>query len=355
MSKKRRSNFKSKVRKDANRQKKEAKSYGYLNLPKDVSVFNADPGGRARLDFIPYNVTDKNHPDRDDDAEIATPDTLWYKRPFYIHRNIGVDDETVVCLRSVGKKCPICEYRKKRIGEGADREETDELRSKLRNLYAVIPLNNKDHDEEIHIWDISQHLFQNLLNEELEEDEDNACFPELEGGKTVKVRFDDRSIGKGASFADANRIDFLDRKEDYDETILDDVPNLDEILQVKSYKELESMFMELDAEDTLDDDEELENEDEAPKERKRKKTHKKPKDEDKEDNEPEEKEDDEEKEEKEEKKPKRTRSKKPSKKDDKNKCPEGYTFGKDCDAYDECASCEVWDECSEKQEELEDE
>ena len=77
MSKQRKSNFRGKVSRDAKRQKKA--SYGYLNLPKGVKMFNNKEGVKEiLLDFLPYEVTDQKHPDRNDKFEIALPGSLWY-------------------------------------------------------------------------------------------------------------------------------------------------------------------------------------------------------------------------------------------------------------------------------------
>ena len=183
------SSFKGKVTSNAHKQQSAGSSYGYLKLPKGVSVFAPDPGGRYLLDFLPYTVTDEKHPDRDNDLDIATKGSLWYKRPYKVHRGIGGGNDSVVCLASIGKKCPICEERARLIKAGAEKEETDALKPSNRNLYVVIPLDSKKHDKEIHIFDMSQYLFQDLLNEELEEDEDKGIFPDLEEGKALKKLF----------------------------------------------------------------------------------------------------------------------------------------------------------------------
>lgn len=266
-------NFKKAVVRDTERQEKAQKSFGYLNIPKGIPIFNAEPGGRHKLDIMPYVVTDAAHPDRYEDEGIAVEGELWYKRPFKIHKNIGVGKDAVICPRSFGKKCPICDYMEKRLKEGADWEDVKELKVSDRNLYVVIPRGSKDHEEVPHIWDISQYLFQNLLNTELKEDEDYAVFPDLEEGLTLRIRFDSSTIGDSKPFAEASRIDFYERKEIYDESILDDIPNLDDVLQQLTYKELEAKFMEIDdsdyADEDIEEDEEFEEEEEAPKRRKK--------------------------------------------------------------------------------------
>lgn len=347
MSKKRKSNFRKQTVNDAKRQRKEASSYGYLNLPKGIKPFTLKEKTRdILLDFIPYVVTDSHHPDRDVDESRAIVDSLWYKRPFKVHRNVGVDNETVVCLTSVKKKCPICEFVAEQRRKGKDWEEIKDTIAKDRNLYAVIPIDSENHDDIIHVWDVSWFLFQNELNEQLEEEPDNGIFPALEEGLTLDVKFRWKKFGKNL-FPETRDIDFKERDEQYDEKILDDVPNLDEMLNVLSYKELEAKFLELDDEEpaeeiadehpsstqrrkTSESEIEKEDVDEKPSRRKRRG--------------PEEKEDTDEK-------PKRSRRVR-AEEQEENKCPHGFEFGakKDCEKHDECDKCEVWDDCVDEME-----
>jgi len=361
MSKKktRKNRFRGKVSKDSQRQKAQASQFGYLNLPKGIQMFQEEPG-RVWLDILPYKVTDEKHPDRDDELGIAVPGELWYKRPFKIHRNVGVNNETVVCLTSIGKRCPICEYRAKLRKEGGNEEEVAALRPSRRNLYVVVPKNNKKYDEEPHIWDISQYCFQDLLNDEIEEDEEVAGFPDLEDGLTLKIRFSEEKFGKN-TFSMASRIDFIDRDEAYDESILDEVPNLDEILEVLPYKRMEAKFFELDeAEEETEDEEEEDDIPDFSSKRKRRKL-KEPEEEEEEEEEEEDKpkqksgskpvKAEEEPEEEEEEEPPARRTKRNKKKKTANKCPYGHVFGKDCDEYpDDCDECDLWDECIEASE-----
>ena len=371
MKKQKKSRFAGKVRQDAHRQQQSGSSYGYLLLPKGVNVFSAEPGSRTRLDVLPYAVTSDNHPDRNEKLEIAIPGELWYKRPYKVHRNIGATNETVVCPASFGKRCPICEYRAKRLKEGADKEETDALKTSLRNLYAVIPIGSKQHDEKPHVWDISQFLFQNLLNEELQENEEFEVFPDLEEGLTLRIRFDSKTIGSSKPFAEASRIDFEER-DPYDESILKQIPNLDEMLNVLSYQELEKIFLELDetdiAEEPIEEDEkparrrrrpepeEDPEPEEEPEEKpvRRRKTIPEPEEEP----EPEEKptrrrkqpepEPEEEPEEEPEPPARKRQSPKSTNKDER--CPHGHRFGVDTDQFDECDRCKIWDDCIEQKE-----
>jgi hypothetical protein len=344
--KSRKSKFKGKVGTNAEKQKNATRNYGHLNLPANVEVFKPTPGSRnVQLDFMPYIVTDDKHPDKDKELEIAMKDDIWYRRPFMVHRNVGSGDDSVICLQSVGKKCPICEYGSKRKNEGADKEELRALRASKRVLYVVIPLNQKDYENKPYVWDMSHYLFQALLNDELEENPDNEVFPDLEEGLTLKIRFDSSTIGKSKPFAEANRIDFIERKEQYTEDILDSVPKLDELLAIRSYEDLEATFFEMEDVETTDQEEE---EKPSPK---RTKKQPKPVDPDEEEEEPPFNSDEEEEEEKPAAKPKRERKTFPKK--DGAECPHGYAFGVDTDDYDECDDCPIWDACADKKDENE--
>ncbi len=361
MSTQRKSRFSGKVSGDAARQTAAGSSYGHLLLPKGISVFKETMGKvHTVVDIIPYEVSDDNHPDKNEKTGVALKGDLWYKRPYKMHRNIGAGNDTVVCLTSIGKRCPICEYRAKMSKEGAAKEDIKALKASERNLYVVIPIGMKDFDEKPYIWDISQYLFQVLLNQEVEERPNYEVFPDLEVGYTLDIRFESTVIpsekGSSKPFATASRIDFEDRKEAYDESILDDVPDLDKVLKILSYKELEAKFLELDDEDVQDKPEE----EEAPVRSARKRKTEVEEDDDESEEkpirrrktapEPEEEPDDEEPEEKE-TKPARTR--KPREEPEtktKNRCPHGHKFGVDTDDHKECAACKIWDDCIDEKE-----
>ena len=242
------------------------------------------------------------------------------------------------CLTSIGKACPICEKRAELIRQDADKEDTNALKQSMRNLYVVIPLDSKKHDAEPHIMDMSQYLCQNEINNTLEEDEEFEVFPDLEEGLTLKCRFDSSTIGSSKPFAELGKVTMLERKEQYTEDILDDIPNLDEVLNIPTYKELEAKFLELDEDDTADDTPEEEKETPTRTKFERKGKTVKPEDKD---------------EEKEREKKRQARKEKKEKgkdKDDDDKCPHGHKFGEDCDEYPkDCNDCDEWDACGEEQ------
>ena len=342
-SKGKKSRFRGKVAHNAKKQKQGRASYGYLNLPKGIPIFKEEPDTKIKLDIVPYKITDSKHPDKDLDRKIALPGDLWYKRPFKIHRNIGANNDVVVCRTSFRKRCPICAHIAEEMRKGVDKDELKPLRDSKRNLYVVIPKGHSKYEEIPHIWDISQWLFQNLLTEELEENEDYEIFPDFEEGFTLRIRFVSASIGSGQPFAEASRIDFLERKETYDEEkMLGKIPSLDAVLQLLSFEALQAKFFELEDEEPSDkpqDAEEEEPEEEEPEEEE-------PEEEEPEEEEPEEEEPEEEEEPR--KAPsKRTRPKEKNEPTEKKKdrCPHNHKFGIDTEDFDECDTCDLWEEC----------
>ena len=262
-----------KVAQNTKKRKEQGAQFGHLNLPRNVSVFKPEPKRSVRFDFLEYTVSDPKHSDRDDELGIAVPGSLWYKRPYLLLRNIGANGEAVVSPRTIGKPCPVSEYRQRRLaqGESWQSEELKALRPKARSLYAVIPLDDRDHDEKIHIWDVSDFLFQQKLDDELEEDESNALFSDLDEGMTLKVRFAEGNFA-GRTYAETSRIDFEERDEQYGADYASEVPDLDKVIKIPTYKELEAKFF--DVEDEVEPEDEPEEEEEPPP--KRRKTAKRP-------------------------------------------------------------------------------
>ena len=352
MKQKKKSRFGANVVSDVHRRQK-SDGYGYLNLPKDLKLFKEEVG-RVKLDIIPYIVSNDLHPDANPDiVDSAHKGNPWYKRPVWVHHNIGIENDTLVCLKSIRKKCPICEQRDKQFREGMDASDVTP-KAQLRNLYVVIPLGHKDYEEEMHIWEISNGNFQKELDDELAEDPSMGIFPDPEQGKTLSIRFSEESFNKN-KYAAASRIDFKDR-EGYDEDIMEEAPNLDDIFTVLTYKDLEMRFMEIEEEDIQKDDVDKEEEVTSPRRSFRKRKTAEPEDTTSEDGGGD---DDEPEPEKssvpaDELPKERTRKRKTSGKDNgKEKCPYDHKFGKDWDEFEDCDDCGIFDACSAKNEELE--
>jgi hypothetical protein len=314
------------------------------------------------LDILGYVITDPKHPDCD---ESLKPGYLWHSRRYFLHRNVGADENSYICpARTWGKPCPICEYAKQRKNSGeASKEELDALRPKERQLFNVIDLDSDP--KKILLWDVSYFLFGDKLDKELADSSEDDVFGFFEPteGLSLRVRFEKKSFNKN-EFWQTDRIDFRERKRPYKESIIDTVFPLDDLLVALTYEQLEAIFVMGSEEEVEQAHKEVREAEEVRRPRRdrveedeeeearppRKKRQPEPEEDDEEDDtppppkrgrrvkpepEPEEEEDDEEEEET-----------PPKKRKDDSKCPQGLTFGADCDSNDECDSCKVWGACN---------
>lgn len=261
----------------------------YLKLPKGVSLFQPKEGVKY-IDILPYQTGEGN--------PMAEPGSLYWERTFWVHRNIGPNQETFVCPAKVLKKrCPICEARAKLMKNEPDEDEEQlakDLLPKERQVFNVI--DKKQADKGVMLWDMSFFTFGEVLQKELrdaEEDDGWDLFFTADQGFTLKVGFGEDSFGKG-SFLRADTVHFKKRAEQYEvEAILEQTHCLDDLLVILPYDKLKSIFLQ-----AADDDEEDEEEDDGPKKKGKKPVGKRSRDDEDEEEEPEEDDDDEEDEEK---------------------------------------------------------
>jgi hypothetical protein len=202
-----------------------------LQLPEGVELYKPEKGP-VEFDILPYVVSVDNHPE-------VKKGEQWYQRNYLAHRNVGPEEKFLICPRTIGKRCPICEeHQKLKKDPNAEEEVVDALRAKERELFNVVM---KDGDGSVMILDISTFLFGRKLEEEIREgDEANAAFAELSGGKTLKVRWESKSMGTN-KFVEAGRIDFVDR-EDIDPAALEAAVDLDKAMKILSYEEIDKIF-----------------------------------------------------------------------------------------------------------------
>ncbi|MCP4761746.1 MAG: hypothetical protein GY870_08190 [archaeon] len=304
-----------------NKDKEKSKGFNYLNYDGDYFKIESK---KVDIDILPFSLS------RDMDDEGLEKGDTWYTKRFAVHKNVGSENVTIVCPKSFGKKCPICEEVTKLAEDWDENEDViKEISKKDRELYNVL------NDGEVQLWDVSIHLFGKNLYEEWRDGEDEwAGFYEAEDGFTLETKWKKKKFKK-FDYYDNRNIEFEEREDiEFDE---DDVFILDdpELFVLLSYKEIEKLFLDLDEEDVQEEEEE---EEEKPKKKKSKSKKKSKK---KKEPEPEEEEEEEPEDEPEEE---------PEEEDDESTCPvEDGTFGKDCYEFDECDDCEKFDACDDEQ------
>lgn len=253
-------------RDDVKRNAAKGNGPSWFNLPKGVEDWTPDKAGKYLIDILPYEVKSSKNMDKVEKGK------LWYKVHFGIHHGVGSRNESVVCPRSVGSKCPICEERDRLVHKG---ESDDEVLRKLNaQKFTAFNIISQDDKEKVAIFAWANGKFYNALKKELHEGEDDNLlfFDTSKDGKTLAVRLSDASYD-GRKFLETTRIDFRDREELDEDEWLEKVVDLDNMLVVLEYDKLKKMFLEVDEEEA-----EVDDEDDEPK--KSKKSSKKDKDED---------------------------------------------------------------------------
>ncbi len=354
-----------KVKKDTESRKSGG---GYLTInDSGFNEFEPVGGETYRLDFVPYIVNDKrHHMVRNGSIKVGEE---WFCRQFYIHFNIGEDNHAVLCPKTFGKACPICEHVQEAYDSRDEKaiKDVKEILRKERFVYNVMDLDSDD-PEEILLWNISYHLFTKQLGVELKTGDDARYgFADTEDGYTLEVRFIEGTYGK-IKFPETNRIDFEER-EDYGSEILDETCDLDSLLNnIKTYDELNNLLWDID-EDSPEDKPDRSSRKSSGRGRGRKdkkeesssrkssgrgrgrkdkkeesSSHGRGRKKDKKD-----KSNDSDK-----GRGRKDKESRRKKKEEKLTCPSDLNFGTDCDEYEDCDTCKIFIECEDARAKMDD-
>jgi len=226
-----------------------------VKIPDDVEEFSPKKEGTYRIDIIPYVVPDKSAAGPNPNA---APGELHYERTFFIHRDIGVDEQRYVCpKRTAGKPCPICEHRKEIMEDpNGDEDLAKALAPKQRQLWNVF-----DHEEPgkgVKVWEVSYHLFGKQLKREVmhaDEDDGYEYFADPEEGMKLRVGMEEQKIGKN-SFLEAATIGFKPRTKALPKKVLDGAHPLDNLIIIYPYDKLKTIFLHEEGVDAEGDEDE---------------------------------------------------------------------------------------------------
>ena len=208
-----------------------------FKVPSDVPFLK--PSKKILMDVIPFKVSTSKNPDH-----IKKGD-FWYRLSYKVHARIGPQEQMVVCPTTFNLPCPICqEYRLLRQNPEASEDEIKALRPKERTIMNVVDLN--DLDSGIQLFDMSNFLFHDMLKQEITLNEDVAVhnFTDIPGGRSLRCVFTEESFN-GRKFLKIHRIDFVKRKEDWDDSILEQAVDLDKAVVVLDYDSLKKLYEEI--------------------------------------------------------------------------------------------------------------
>jgi hypothetical protein len=204
---------------------------------------------RVKLSILPYEVTEDHNPE-------AQAGEFWMRRKFKLHYGVGVEEKPYVCLRSVGKACPICDYLSThRNDEDMDEDEQKALRPRDRELYNVLVQSGENQSDEVQVFEYSYHNFGKILEEEVQDSDDpsDASYMDPEagedGGRDLQIKWRSKKLGK-TTFLECASIVFEEREEPIEDEVLEQCVNLDKCLLILDYDELNAIFLDLETSPT---------------------------------------------------------------------------------------------------------
>jgi hypothetical protein len=178
-----------------------------------------------------------NHPGKN------VKEGAWtYKADFWVHRNVGPNDDAVVCLaKTYGKPCPICEEYKRAVDAyGFDDSRAKALKSSHQCLYNVKVYDTPDDEKKgVQVWQVAHFFFEKNIVE--------LAKSPRKGG--TDITFSDPDIGKSISFFRKGKenvsfsgFQFVDRDVAISDEDLESVYCLEELVHVLTYEEVHELF-----------------------------------------------------------------------------------------------------------------
>jgi len=288
------------------------------------------------IDILPFVITQSWYKDLRTFSGLTTNLEVgdWdYKLEIPVHKNVGEDNDTFLCLRlAFGKKCPLCEEMFKEYEkDNPDEKKIKPLKPSWRDYFNIYDYN--DEDKDLQVWeDVSYHLFEKYFLAEADEGENTILYSDIEEGKTIEIKAQDKTIGSGKPFPEAQNIEFKNRDK-YEEEIVNDTVSFDSLVKIPTFEDVSRIHRGLEDEGTPDQEKVPAGEEPPAPSGRRRQTRQQPA---KEENPPSETQD-------------QDQASGPA-------CPYKKVFGADCDpTADECKKCpeETFSTCADKLDEIE--
>lgn len=185
------------------------------------------------INIIPY-IAGKDNP-------LVPEGDFAYYLDVYIHRAIGINEDSYICVNRTYKKtndCPICN----RIAELKQTDDYDEdyvksLAPTRRAIYNVEVLDNpKERAKGVQLWDVSHFLFEKELAELAKKKMGGGftAFSEPNTGNIISFR--KKGEGKSTKY---HALSFEKRDEPISDELLDNARVLEDLLHIPTYEEVE--------------------------------------------------------------------------------------------------------------------
>jgi len=188
------------------------------------------------IDIVPY-LAGPDHPTLSEGDPAFLLD-------FFIHRGVGPNEESIVCLARTfkGGQCPVCEMQREMRREGSySDEEVNALGTSRRNLYNIVCRDNdKEEAKGLQIFDIAQFYFDKHLSARCRTRSGeliNYAMP-TKAGKSIQFE----KKGAKNTMPEYLAHTFLDRDYDIEPEYLQNAYPLDQVIIIPSYEEVQALL-----------------------------------------------------------------------------------------------------------------
>ena len=215
------------------------------------------PEGEHQLMVVPYHIKNAQKSKFRKNESLNKPftekdiknDNCWdWKLSVLVHSGIGYGQDRVICLRTVKKRCPICEYVDS-LDWSENEESIKALRSYKRGLVNIlIHSDSKEKKKGIQIWEAAHSTIIDAISRLARKGSDK-------GKKLFNIPSENWDINferQGSGKTDTRYLDLSIVKRDKEhqlseakyEKLEDEAFNLEKIIELKSEEELETLLKE---------------------------------------------------------------------------------------------------------------
>lgn len=195
--------------------------------------------GQNRIDIIPYNAT-KTHP-LVITGQIDEGDAL-YSLDIMVHPNMGPAQNTLLCLRQYGRRCPICEECSRLMNLGTEEGKADsgKMYARRRIIYLVHDLNTGKFGWWNTGYKAVEQKIYSAASFEMDENGNKIDVFDWEEGKTLRFMGQESSFN-GHKYVEADGFGFLPRRP-LSEEVLSQSDDLSKYLTLTSEEEMERLL-----------------------------------------------------------------------------------------------------------------
>ncbi len=261
----------------------------YFNMKWDGVKGN----GEATIDVLPYQFEIPAGVSVDVDTRAKQKDKVFdnngcyidkepnqdwvFQLNYWVHHNVGPNKASVVCPRTFGKPCPICEQKQNLLSNWPYPKGSDESKEYFKTVVAPLDTKNRtlfnivaqdeDGNPKWFIWDTSWFFVPKeilSINKHPKTKEPIMWF-DPEDGKSIYFEY--RNFDKEKTRPEVSGVQFIDRDEKTVDMLFDMIPQaiaLETVLIETSYDDLKDMMEGTkhfgEAQDNSRSDEEMEQE-----------------------------------------------------------------------------------------------